>query len=349
MTSTDHMHTCSFPFKVKNKIAVVGGDPLCPPQQIPSVLEDFKEYRKNGWGIAFLGAHDHLASYAKEQGWVTVHFGEERVLNPLTNPVLLESAGKRIISQSRQLLDPDRGGITLEVYSPSIGVDSVLQEQLANIYNSRRSERNRQRKGKAQAFITVYDPFALPTLMTYIFTRGPDGSPNGFAALRKLGVNTGFHIDPCIAALGASRGITDLLIFAAMALLNRAGISYLSLGYEPHSELRDITGMPQCIAKLTRTASCAMFRAIPVGGKKAYHDKFRPDESQHSRLYILFPEDVPGYRHSAAVMHVANIKLRRLMCLDPKCWLVFRRKNSKFGSGVLSGRRENVDERTEHE
>ncbi|PVH93989.1 hypothetical protein DM02DRAFT_721496 [Periconia macrospinosa] len=297
-------------FKVKNKVAVIGGDPLCHPSQFSAILGEFKEYRKKlGLKIAFLGASDTLVSYAREQKWVTMHFGNERVLNPMTNPVLLETAGKRIISQSRQLLDPNKGKITVHVYSPAAGVDPILQEYLVSIYNTWREERNRQRKGRLQTFITVYDLFALPNLMTYIYTKGPDGLPNGFAALRKLGANNGYHIDPCIAVPGAPRGLTDLLVFAVMALLNLAGISYLSLGYEPMLDIGEITGTPRLLSRVTRTAYRRAFRALPVGGKEAYHDKFRPDESQQSGLYMVFPDGIPNLSHSAAVMHVANIKI----------------------------------------
>jgi hypothetical protein len=144
-------------FKVKNKIAVVGGDPLCHPGQLPTVLAEFKEYRKRfGWGIAVLGATDDLNQYAKSQKWVTMNFGTERVLNPLTNPVLHEKAGKRIVTQNKQLLDPKRGGIILDVYIPSQGKKLQLQEQLVDIYNDWREYRNKS--GAPQAYMTVYDP-----------------------------------------------------------------------------------------------------------------------------------------------------------------------------------------------
>ncbi|KAL1857651.1 hypothetical protein VTK73DRAFT_7980 [Phialemonium thermophilum] len=324
-------------FKVENKVAVVGGDPLCPPELFPAVLAEFRAYRKkHGLSIAFLGASDSLAAQARANGGATLHFADERVLNPLTNPVLLGKTGKRIVTQSRQLLDPRKGGLTVEVYSPgTTNPDPLLQRQLAAIYEAWRADRNRRRCGRPQAFITVYDPFAVPSLMTYIYTRGPDGSPNGFAALRKLGANGGFHLDPCIAApvpqsvqkgvdddghgrhpppsAPPPRGLTDLLVLSALAFLNRAGISYLSLGYEPLDSLGSLSGMTGVLGSLTRMAYRRVCRSVAVGGKKAYHDKFRPDEEQASRLYIVFPDGTPGLKQAMAVMHVANIRLRRVV------------------------------------
>ena len=243
-----------------------------------------------------------------------MQFGIERVLNPLTNAILLENGGKtgkRMASSNRQLLDPKKGGLSVEVYCPSVAKRPELQEQLVGVYDAWRNQRNTS--GIPQAYITVYDPFALPDLMTYIYTKDRDGKPNGFAALRKLGANNGFHIDPCIASPGAPKGITDLLVFSAMALLNKARISYLGFGFEPLDDLGEITGMPKSIAKITRIVHKEIFQGLTVGGKKEYHAKFRPDESQESGLFLVFPDGTPGVRHMTAIVHHANISVRQLV------------------------------------
>ncbi|CRG92061.1 hypothetical protein PISL3812_09116 [Talaromyces islandicus] len=310
-------HTAALYFKVRNDIAIVAGDPLCEPQHYSTVLAEFKKYRKSfGWGISFMGASDTFAAYAREKKWATIQFGTERVLNPLTNPVLLEQTGKRIVTQSRQLLSPAKGGVTLGVYVPSQGEDPALQRELVGIYDAWREERNTS--GETQAFITVYDPFSLPQLMTYIYTRGPDGVANGFAALRKIGANHGYHIDPCIATPHAAKGISDLLIFSAMSLLNQAGIDYLSFGFEPCDELGEITGLSRPIESITRRVYRHTFPRLPITGKKAYHDKWRPDENQGSGLYLIFPSGAPGPKDMAAMAHMANISVRKVILSDLK-------------------------------
>lgn len=309
--------TAALSFKVQDKVAIVEGDPLCDPGSVPGLLSEFEQYRKKfHWGIAFMGASEAFADYAKDNNWTTLQFGRERVLNPLTNDVLLERSGKRIIVQNRQLLDPSKGGITLGLYVPSHEDDLGLQRELVAIYDAWRLERNRS--SSAQAFITVYDPFSLPDLMTYIYTRGPDGVANGFAALRKIGASRGYHIDPCIAAPGGPRGVSDLLVFAAMALLNRAGVSYLSFGYEPLDSMGEITGVSRPIEKVTRALYHHTFQRLPIGGKKAYHDKFKPDRFQGSNLYIIFPAAVPGLRQVVAMAHMAHISIRKLIFADDK-------------------------------
>jgi lysylphosphatidylglycerol synthetase-like protein (DUF2156 family) len=156
-------------FKVKDHICLVGGDPLCPEELFPKVLEEFAQYRrKHSWGIIFVGASDAFASYARLQKWTTMQFGSECVLNPVTNPVLREETAKRIVSQNRQLLNPAKGGITLGIYNPFVRKDLELQQKLYAVYEAWRNVRN-QTHGP-QAFITVYDPFAITGLMTYVYT-----------------------------------------------------------------------------------------------------------------------------------------------------------------------------------
>jgi Phosphatidylglycerol lysyltransferase, C-terminal len=300
-------------FKVSDRVAVVGGDPLCELEKYDTVMAAFADYRKQfNWGIAFLGATLNFARYAQNKKWVTMQFGIERVLNPMTNPLLLETGGgKRMISQNRQLL---RGNMTLGIYRPTQKLDLALQKQLANIYETWCHHRNEQLNVKA--YITVYDPFAISALMTYIYVKDADGSPCGFAALRK--VVDGYHIDPCISLPGSPRGVTELLIFSAMSLLHKAGVSYLSLGFEPSVELGEITGIVKPIEVLTRSMHRRAYRSLPIKGKRAFYDKFRPDKEQQGDLYLVVPGHVPSWKHIKAIMHVTNISISKLLAEDVK-------------------------------
>jgi lysylphosphatidylglycerol synthetase-like protein (DUF2156 family) len=326
--------TAALSFKIQNGIAIIGGDPLCPESSIPSLLSEFAAYRKrHHWGIAFMGASESfLKSHAHPNNWTTIRFGTERVLNPQTNEILLESSGKRITTQNRQLLNKSKAGITLHVYAPAVhGTDTPLESALISIYDAWRAHRNDS--ASPQAFITVYDPFALPSLMTFIYTRTADGVVNGFAALRRLG-SGGYHVDPCIAAPGSNKGISDLLLVSAMALLNRAGVSYLGFGFEPlHSLSRaDVVGMPAPLRAFTRDLYKHAFARLPIGGKKAYHDKFRPDGELDRGLYLVFPS-IPGPRLLLAMTHMANISLRKIFWADVRGWGRREKGDKEIGDG----------------
>lgn len=336
--------TAALSFKVQNKVAIVGGDPLCEADAISDLLAEFAAYRRqHSWGIAFMGASEaFVRDFAQPRGWTTIRFGTERVLNPQTNDVLLERGSKRIAVQNRQLLHPQKGGVTLGVYAPAAhGTDVQLQTELVAIYDAWRVERNRS--VGPQAFITVFDPFALSSLMIFVYTRDPNGQVNGFAALRRL-ASGGYHVDPCIAALGSPKGITDLLIIAAMSLLHRIGVSYLGFGFEASHALSpgDFTAMPGPVAYLTRDLYEHTFRRLPIRGKKAYHDKFRPDASQDSGVYLIFPRGVPGPRHLLGMLHVANISLRKILWADLRARISSRNTESSAGPSSEAGEKKPV-------
>lgn len=306
-------------YKVKDKIAVVGGNPLCAPESYGFLISEFAVFRKkHKLGIAYLGATDTFAQYAREQkGWVSMRFGCERALNPVTNPILAEREGKRIVRQNKQLLDPKRGNVHVSMYVPSQAQDLVLQQQLMEVYETWRD--NRSHNGRPQAYMTVFDPFALPHLMIYLYTvdaSDPSAKPHGFAALRRL--SSGYHIDPYCALPTAPRGVTDLLIFSAMALLNRAGVPYLGLGFEPSTGLTNIHGMGDSMIRLTQSCYRRTFSHLPLSGKRTFHDKWRPDDDLEAGLYIIYPDGVPNLKHSLATLHFANISARLIFKAEIK-------------------------------
>ncbi|KAJ6438145.1 hypothetical protein O9K51_08734 [Purpureocillium lavendulum] len=304
-------------YTIKNGTLVVSGDPLAQPDNFGPLLAELAEFRRTRrLKLAFMGVSETFAAYSQKKGWTTLRVGRERVLNPMTNKILSnQGAGKRMLGQNRRLLDPSRGGITLGIYAPAIGgIDSSIEARLQVIYDRWREERN-CRKGKdLQTFVTVYDLFCRRSITFFIYATDQQGSIAGFAALRSLGAQSGFHLDPCIASSTAPRGITDLLIVTAMKLLRDAGISYLSLGHEPFLDLGgDMPNQGGMKARVARDMFHRVVDSAQLNGKRTFNDKFHPDESLSSDLYVVLPGGSSLVRQAAAVMHVANIKIRRLL------------------------------------
>ncbi|PTU16898.1 hypothetical protein P175DRAFT_0512724 [Aspergillus ochraceoroseus IBT 24754] len=297
-------------YKLQDDVAIVTGDPLCESDLFSNVLDEFEGYRKkHGWKLAFIGISSTFVKYARQRRWTTIEFGVERVLNPMTNDVLMEQCGKRIIVQNKQLLHPAKRNLSLRIYIPSCEQDLCLEKELSNIYN----EWRRRRSGITQAFVTVYDLFDFPHLMVYIYTCSAEGKANGFVALRWIGAHQGYHLDPCVTAPEAPKGVSDLLIYSTLVFLKQEEISYLSLGFEPLGDLKEITGMPVLLDRLTRSINRRVFQKFQFKGKKAHSDKFRPDEEQESPLYVVLPTGIFDIRQVFAVLHTANIHIRKLI------------------------------------
>ncbi|KAG7408972.1 hypothetical protein Forpi1262_v017885 [Fusarium oxysporum f. sp. raphani] len=301
-------------YKIQARTVVVAGDPLCSEECRKPLLNELRHFRwARGLTLAFVGISEDFVKYAQQQGWATMHFGHERALNPLTNKVLRNEASKRMVAQNKQLLDPKRGGISVHLYSPSMSkAECGLEDQLQKLYDDWRQQRNRKYGGRLQAFVTVYNLFSHPELTIFLYTSDCKSQLNGFATLRKLGTQTGYHIDPCIASQDAPRGITDLLIVTAMQLLKSSGIGYLSLGFEPLHKVEGINGQSKLQSRLWKRGYNHMIKSVPVTGKAAYFKKFYPDESLTSKLFICLPSKGIPLRESIALLQFANMNIRQL-------------------------------------
>ncbi|KAG4274868.1 hypothetical protein FPRO04_08876 [Fusarium proliferatum] len=301
-------------YKLHARTVVVAGDPLCSEFHRQALFSELRRYRwARGLSLAFVGISEEFAKYAHQQGWATMHFGHEAVLNPLTNKVLRKQAGKRIISQNKQLLDPKRGGVTVNFYSPAVNeTDPELERQLQHLYDDWREDRNRKHGDGSQAFVTVYDLFSLPESTIFLYTSDRDGKINGLATLRELGAERGYHLDPCIASQDAPRGISDLLVVTAMEMLKASDVGYMSLGIEPLDEVQEVTGSSKLVSRLWKDGYNQMIQSVPVTGKAAYFKKFCPDESLTSKLYICIPSKGIPVRRSIALLQFANMNPSQL-------------------------------------
>jgi hypothetical protein len=98
-------------------------------------------------------------------------------------------------------------------------------------------------------------------------------------------------------------GISDLLLIMAMALLRRAGVSYLGLGVEPLQSV-----MVCLLASDGQTVECMTVQAARefLTGPRHTTD-FHPDPTQDSGLYLVFPSGIPSPRHVLAMTHMANL------------------------------------------
>jgi hypothetical protein len=291
---------CAICFKVSNNVAVMYGDPLCASQQMGRVFETFKGFcKRQGWRVAVVGAGPVLADHGRRRQWAIMEFGVENVLNPKTNP----GVGKTINRGNRRLA---KEGVKLSVYCPAEGRRPELEAALMKVYDDWRE--SRIRRNVPQAYSTVINPFTY-TSSKHLYTTGPDGIPNSWACLMRLGSRSGYLIEPCIAADGAPGGITEFLTTNAMRILKDERCDYLTFGLAPLPEMGEISGMTSFVADTTRSLYQTTFEALSLGGKVAFHEKFKPDEDQRSPLYLIFPSGARHMNSSKAVLDVTHISV----------------------------------------
>lgn len=290
-------------FKVIKKIAVMYGDPLCAAIEVQHVFEQFRSFcKRQHCHLVVVGAGQALGTYAKTQRWRTVEFAVEQVLNPVTNSVLDETSGKTIRRTNRKLV---AGGVKLHLYEPRRGIQPQLEQELMEVYHAWREDR--RRRNAPQAYSATINPFVMPNITRYLYTKGTDGKPNSLAGLIQMGAKTGCLLEPCIQMPDAPKGITGFLVTHAMGLLREQGVTCMTFGLEALPEIGEITLMPSLIEDISRRIYRATFDALGLRGIKEFHATFHPEKGQEVPLYILFPPGVPRVSMYQAVLGATHI------------------------------------------
>lgn len=262
--------------------AIVFGDPACDPSIRKDVLDQFLTYcRARYWRLAMVGVGAETAAIASAARWSTLQFANEQVVNPQSNAILDGTNGKRMLFTVKKMA---KDGV-LRMYNPADGEDLVLQAFLQGVYDECYASKEAA-MGEATAYSTKLRLFDLPYLQTYFYTVGPDGHPNGMAALMSVGTGR-YLLDPVVAVPSAPAGTTDFLTVAAMGYLKRLGVQHMTFGLEPQRLIGSIEGLKRHWHTATRRVNAAAFDGFGFAGKKMLHDKFHPDPSRTEPLYVV--------------------------------------------------------------
>jgi hypothetical protein len=107
-----------------------------------------------------------------------------------------------------------------------------------------------------------------------------------------------------------------------MALLHHTHVSYLGLIFELLDSISrgDIAGVPPLVSRLICDLYHHVVHRLPIRGKKGYHDKFHPDPSQDSEVYLVFPICLTSPHNLLAMAHMANTSLCNVFWADIRTW-----------------------------
>ena len=298
-------------FKVIKKVAIMYGDPLCAAGMVETVFGEFQRYcRKQGWHVAVVGARPALTQYAQKHSWRTMEVAVEQVLNPMTNAILDETAGKTITRTNRKLV---ASGVKLHLYDPRNGRRPDLEHDLLGVYKAWTAHKAGKRNA-AQAYSAIINPFGMPAVSRYMYTCGDDGRPNSLAGIIQLGSNGGYLLEPCIQLPDAPKGITGFLVTHVMGMLRDEGVTYMTFGFEALPEIGDISHMPSFIDETSRRFYRSTFNSLGLMGRKTFHESFYPESKQNVPLCLLFPPGMPRMSVYQAVLeatHVSPIEVWR--------------------------------------
>ncbi len=249
-------HRTLIAFRVVRDVAVIGGDPVGPPQQAGQALDEFLAYaRSRGWHVAVLGASDRLLQTYRDRGLHPIYHGDEAIID-----VPSFSLDGRPMRTSRQAVHRlERRGYRTEAMWAG-DVPPALRADLAAL------DKAWLRGGVRKGFTMELDSlFRLGgTDAVFLIGRDSSGQLAGCLHMAVCGPSRSLSLSSMPRKPGTPNGFSAWLIVNAVWWARRNGFQHLSLNFAPFADLLS-AGTPSSSAqRLKRGALLSLKHALAL-------------------------------------------------------------------------------------
>ena len=296
-------------FRVKNRVAIVAGDPVGEPEAIPELIDRFVAHcSRNDWIPVFYETSErHLDQYGR-LGMQWFKMGEEAVLDL---PTWSMSGGA--VAKVRQFVNkvrreaPDLGVTEYRRKAPNPEID----EQLEDIS----SEWLAGKKGGEMGFnLGVFSVEDLEDKRTFIAQRA-DGTIDAFVTWLPYRAGRAVVLDAMRHLQSAQPGIMDMLIAESALAFKQEGLQALSLAVAPLANADDAS----VVSGYDRAVRMIFDHFSQVYGYRTlfqYKKKFGP---RWESRYLVFPRPdlLPRVAYAVINVHFAHHLPRAAWRLHP--------------------------------
>src|SRR3989441_3599929 len=290
-------------YRLTGNVAVVLGDPICPPEAIERVTQGFLELcAANDWQVAFYQAHpEHLPSY-RALGLHIFKIGEEALLSPQAF-TLSGSAMANVRTSCRRA---EREGVTIQWYD-GVPPKEVLEqlESLSSAWLERKAGKHAAEMGfsmgrldglaeaaaRADALAETQlagenlAHGALPRLVTGVASEqtGRRCAFVTFTPIYGSEHDWGWAIDLMRRAPDAPRGVMELLLVRAAECFRERGANVVSLGLVAMADTRqEMAPMQRQFASLVSE----QMRLLKTH-RSLFHFKQKVQPCWESRYFVI--------------------------------------------------------------
>lgn len=279
-------------FERHNGVALAVGDPVCAPERVPALLEQFREWAASeGLTPAFVGSTPRAAESAGSHGWKTLKIGEEPLFD-LADYAPRGNKTKKVRSAANQAR---KHGVTVETMAAGGRPSATVELEMLAVQRAWQETR----KIKALAFTLRLAPLAGIEDKVVLLARHK-GRLEGFVTCIPVAARNAYYIEDMIRRPDAPNGVSELLFLGAIEACRARGAELANLGLAP---LRNTKRQPAG-HRMTGTALEFTFEHLNLFYKfkplEHFKAKFGPDHWEDSFLVYR-----PGRlaRVSVALLH----------------------------------------------
>ena len=281
-------------YRVAGEVAVVLGDPIGPPGEVPAVLAEFLHFcRARGWHPAFYQVLPALAPLYRARGFKLLKIGEDAVLDLPTFTL----SGKRLANVRHSVTHAERAGLRIHVYRLA-DVGEELRSQLAAISRAWLSGKMSAEMGFSMGtFGEVLDEETLVSVAV-----DEQGTAWAFITLVPVPARRGWMLDLMRRRADAPGGAMELLIARTAEYLRERGSQTFSLSLAPLASTHPSDEDTAAVVRRAREFLYEHFDQLyNYRSLQRFKDKFNP---RWEERFLAYPTAAPLATVIAAVVRV---------------------------------------------
>lgn len=274
--------------------AVVYGDPICAPDNIAVLVQAFHAFcQEQNRRIIYLGASSKFSKWAMATVCkASIEFGDDYFLDPRFDDPKKGAKGSLVRRKLRHALMEEvlvneylENNFTLEESIEAVGAAWLKARQGPQMYVSH-VHLFENRIGKRWFYAQQH------------------GKIVGVLLLNQLQAQQGWLLNHLMFTPEAPHGTPELLVMTAFETLCKENCCYLTFGYVPDQEIREIVGLSPLSAWLCRKGFKAVDKIFHLAGHKMFWEKFQP---QKISTYLLFSHSKLGLKELLSLKRATNV------------------------------------------
>lgn len=286
-------------YQLSAGVAVIGGDPVCAPEDTLLLIEDFLRAMTGRPVCAYQVTPDALSSF-RRAGFEDVQIGNEAIFD-LTRFTL--AGGEMELVRAATNKARRAGVVVFEHHPFALGAE-MLNDELMSI-----SEEWLRAKGSHELGFLLGSPgLKQRSAKRYFVARadGGKGRVEGFIVCEPIYGRNGYYLDCTRRRVDAIRGTMELLTAEIFRQLRDEGYELASMGLAPLAKLDDpdLTRHPR-LTRLMRFAFERVEEAYDFKHLYRYKAKYHPQAWE--RRYLCFNQRRISPRMLYATVQVRNV------------------------------------------
>jgi len=279
-------------YRLESNCVVVFGDPLCEPENIPTLTKAFHHYcDEQGWSIVYATASRNFAQWAIHHTCHSlIEVGEELFLDPFCVP----KSGLKVRLLRNKVSKARREGSTVNEYR---GGDFKLEKAIEQVGE----DWLKNRKG-LQIYLAEVQLFSERIGKRWFYAKQHDRVV-GVLLLHRIEARHGWLIQLSLTTPDAPIGTSEQLVTTVLETLREEGCHFLAFGIAQIEQLGEIAGLNKLAEWVARMVFKAAGRIFHLDRRKKYWSKFQP---QTEPSYVLCNRSF-GLRELKALMRALNV------------------------------------------